>query len=158
MKKTLITIVLAVITTTSISVAYADSIGSSNVIPSVLNTNQFPSRKARFARPTIRIQIPPESRGISELAIALPSGVIVKNDITVHDKSRQKFEVNSSVNESRVTIDFPQDFIAQKVLEIDLNKVTLPRIYLIWLYRVYAKLEDSNTELLIGIAEIRTRL
>ncbi|PSF33650.1 hypothetical protein C7H19_19900 [Aphanothece hegewaldii CCALA 016] len=158
MNKTLIAAVLTIFTTISISAVYADSIGRSKVIPSVINANQFPSRKARFARHTIRIHIPPESRGISELSIEIPAGVIIKNDITVHNKSGQKFEVNSSINETRVTLDFPEGFVPQEILEIELNKVILPRFYPIWRYRVYAKLEDSNIELSIGVAEVRTRL
>lgn len=158
MSKTLIAAILTIFTASSISAAYAGNVRSSETTPYVLNTAQYPAGKTRFVRHTIRIQIPPESKRISELAIALPSGVTLKNDITVHDRSGQQLEVNSSVNESRVTLNFPLGFVAQEIIEIDLHKVTLPRIYPIWLYRVYAKLDGTNTELSIGVAEVRTHL
>ncbi|PSF31261.1 hypothetical protein C7H19_23030 [Aphanothece hegewaldii CCALA 016] len=158
MKRTLIVAILTIFTATSISTAYADDNRSSKSIPYVLNAAQFPQRKARFVRHTIRIQVPPDSKRISELAIVIPSGVTVKNDITVHNRAGQPIEVNSSVNESKITLDFPHDIVTQEVIEIALNQVELPRFYPIWLYRIYAKLADSNTELSIGVAEIRTRL
>lgn len=158
MNKTLTVTTLAIITVTSISAAYADNIKNADTMPYILSTNQFPAGKATFVRHTIRIKMPPESKGISEIAIDVPSGVTVKNDITVHNTANQQIEVNSSVNDSRITLDFPQGMVAQEVIEIDLNKVKLPRTYPLLLYRVYAKLVDSKTELSIGVAEVRTRI
>lgn len=155
MKRTLIVAIFSIFASTSISTAYADNINSSKSITYVLSATQFPPRKATFVRHAIRIQIPPDSKGISELAIDIPSGVSIKNNITVHNREGQQIKVNSSVNESRITLDFPQAIVAQEVIEIDLNQVELPRFYPIWLYRVYAKLVDSNTELSIGVAEVR---
>ncbi|GFE68981.1 DUF2808 domain-containing protein [Chroococcus sp. FPU101] len=124
--------------------------------PSIVGAVQFPKRKMSFVRHSIKIQIPENAQAISQLKINVPSGLKVENDITIHDESKEKIAANILVNESTIIIDFPQPPKPQSRLEIDMNRVKMTGASNVFTYRVFAKFVGIESELNLGIAEIRT--
>jgi hypothetical protein len=146
---------LSLVAATYIPVVYASSATDAIGFPHIGNTTQFPRGKWVTFRHTFQLQIPQNSSALSQLNINIPAGLTVENDINISDKSGKKIPANTSVNNNKITIVFPQAISPGNTLSIDLNKVNRIGTSNAWLYRVSAKLVGFDAEIPIGIAQFR---
>lgn len=124
-------------------------------LPSIDSSAQFPRTHVRVVRHTIRINVPQNSKAISQLKFSVPYGLSVRNDITVTDESGREIAAKTSVSEDTVSINFPQSVESGTELKIDMNRVVISRFSQNWLYRVTAQLVGLQPELNLGVARIR---
>lgn len=62
----------------------------------------------------------------------------------------------SNVGDDEVIINFTEPLKSTNEIEIDMNKVILSRLHRNpWSYRIKTKLADTETELDLGVAQIR---
>jgi len=140
---------------TYVPAVYANSVTDVIGFPHIGNTTQFPAGKWVTFRHTFQLQIPQNSSALSQLNIDAPAGLNVDNDINISDESGRKIPATTSVNDSKITIVFPQAISPGNTITIDLNKVNRIGTSNAWLYRVSAKLVGVDTSIPIGIAKFR---
>ncbi|PSF32921.1 hypothetical protein C7H19_20985 [Aphanothece hegewaldii CCALA 016] len=136
--------------------AYGNQNSNLAASPSIVGAVQFPKRKLSYVRHTIRIEVPEDSKAISQLKISVPPGLTVSNNITIHDESEENITADISVAERMIIISFSQPITPKNRLEINMNGVRISGASNVFTYRVIAKLVDIEPELNLGIAEIRT--
>ncbi|HAZ43391.1 MAG TPA: hypothetical protein DCZ55_02625, partial [Cyanobacteria bacterium UBA11371] len=85
----------------------------------------------------------------------VPTGLTVRNNITVTDNYGREINANVSINGNKVIIDFNQPVTPESQLEIDLNDVRKTGVSNAWLYRISAKFVGNNIHIPIGIAQLR---
>ncbi|MBW4536362.1 MAG: hypothetical protein KME09_20710 [Pleurocapsa minor HA4230-MV1] len=157
MKKQLIfTIATTVAFTVLSSATFAYSTREKSTVPYLVGSTQSPQTRWSNVRHTFRIQIPETSSAVSQVKVILSPGVTVKNDITVHDRSGKEIATNSNVGDDAVIINFTEPLKSTNEIEIDMNKVILSRLHRnSWSYRIKTKLADTETELDLGVTQIR---
>ncbi|PSB07324.1 hypothetical protein C7B62_20270 [Pleurocapsa sp. CCALA 161] len=157
MKKQLIfTAILTISFTVLNSAAFAYSTRETTTVPYLVSSTQSPQTRWSNVRHTFRIQIPETSSAVSQVKVILSPGVTVKNDITVHERSGKEIATNSNVGDDAVIINFTEPLKSTNEIEIDMNKVILSRLHRNpWSYRIKTKLADTETELDLGVAQIR---
>ncbi len=160
MKKQLIFITAITVAFTVLSSpTFANTTREKTTFPYLSSSTQSPQTRWSNVRHTFRIQIPETSPAVSQVKVILPPGVTVKNDITVHDRSGKEIVTNSNVGDDEVIINFTEPLKLTNEIEIDMNKVILSRLYRnAWSYRIQTKLADTETELDLGITQIRNTL
>lgn len=117
------------------------------------NNLQFPPDQWRLVKHTFRLNIPHNSKALSQLIIEAPSTVAVSNDIDVLDELGQKININVSANGRRIIIDFPGTVISNTKLLIELNKVKQPIVGSASVYNLLAKVVGSDIEIPVGVAQ-----
>jgi hypothetical protein len=132
--------------------AYATHLPDKGISPHVFGTGQFPQTKWGTIRQSFRLEIPSQSKNLSELDIEIPKGLTVRNDISVSDKFGRKVQANTSINRNKMMIAFPQAVSPGTILNIDMNRVNRTGTSNAWLYRISAKFVGSDAEMPIGIA------
>lgn len=155
MKKLIYLTTLSLMALTSVPTVYANSATDVIGLPHISSTTQFPQGKWGPFRHTFQLQIPQNSNALSQLNIDIPAGLSVKNDINIFDEAGRKISANTSVNENKITIIFPQPISSGNTISIDLNKVNRIGTSNAWLYRISARLVGIDTEMPIGIAQFR---
>ncbi len=153
MKKLIYAATFTLIAATAISPKYVSA--REGQFTHVDSTFQFPPTKARNFRHTIRLHITQNSSAISQLSIDIPTGLTVKNDISVFNQSGDKINTNTSVESSKIIISFPTPVAPGSRLNIDLNDVTRLGVSNAWLYHIFARSIDSNADTSIGVAQFR---
>jgi hypothetical protein len=137
------------------SATFANTTRENTTLPYLVGFTQSPKTNWSNVRHTFRIQIPETSPAISQIKVILPLGVTVKNDITVHDRSRKEIATNANVSDDEVIINFTEPLQSTNEIEIDMNKVILSRLHRNdWSYRIKAKLTNTKPELNLGVARI----
>jgi hypothetical protein len=116
---------------------------------------QFPQNKAKIVRNSFKLEIPQDSRALSQMTIAIPKGVAVSNDIELSNQSGQKVAANITVNGRIITIVFPQQIAPGTELNIDLDRVIISGTSNAWLYPVSVKLVGMNADIPIGVFRLR---
>ena len=99
-----------------------------------------------------KLQIPEESKPLSQLTISVPAGLTVKNKISVSDQSGHQVNTNVLVNANKLILAFPNPVAPGNELKIAMKDVKISGVTDAWLYKVYAKLVGINAELPIGFA------
>ena len=153
MMRTLIYAAVVLAIAAPISADYASA--RTEPTPHIDGSVQFPQTRARNFRHTIRLHIPQGSSPLSQLSIDVPTGLTVRNNITVTDNSGREINANVSINGNKVIIDFNQPVTPESQLEIDLNDVIRTGVSNAWLYRVSTKFVGNNIHIPIGIAQLR---
>jgi len=146
---------LSLLAATCVPAVYADSVTDVIGLPHIGSTTQFPQGKWGPFRHTFQLQIPQNSSALSQLNIDVPAGLTVEKNINISDGSGRKIPANTSVNDNKITIVFPQAISPGNTITIDLNKVNRIGTSNAWLYRISAKLVGIDTEMPIGIAQFR---
>lgn len=137
--------------------AYGEQNSNLAATPSIVGAVQFPrGKRLSVVRHIIKIQVPENSRAISQLKINIPFGLAVSNDVTIHDQSKGNIAADISISEKMAIISFLKPIMPKSTLEINMNKVQISGAYNIFTYRVFAKLVDLKPELNLGVAEIHT--
>ncbi|MEG5235390.1 DUF2808 domain-containing protein [Microcoleus sp. AT9b-C3] len=129
--------------------------GSEN-FPHIDSSVQFPETKARIVRHTFRLHLPQGSRAISQLKISVPAGLTVRDDISISDDSGQKIDTKVSVNSNQVILTFSQPLSPENTIKITMNKVIISGVSNAWMYQLTATLVGDNTDILLGIARVRS--
>ncbi|URD53458.1 DUF2808 domain-containing protein [Chroococcidiopsis sp. CCNUC1] len=139
----------------SVPSVYAIPATDAMKVPHIVSSVQFPQSKASIVRHTFRLQIPPNSKSLSQLTIDVPAGLKVKNKIDVSDRSGRQIDTNTSVDGSKVTLVFPTPVSPGNELKIAMRDVKISGITNAWLYKVYARLVGIDADLPIGFARYR---
>lgn len=128
-----------------------------NGVKKIDNSFQFLLNQ-RFVKHTFQLHVPKNGKPLSELIIDAPSTVAVSSDIDVLNDNGQKLNINVSVNERRITINFPETvtFVTTNKLLISLNKVQQPRSGSDSIYNLSVRLVGSDIEISIGQAQFQT--
>lgn len=154
-KEFIFTTAITVAFTVLSSATFANTTREKTTLPYLIGSTQSPQTRWSNVRHTFRIQIPETSPAISQLKVILPPGVTVKNDITVHNRSRKEIAINANISNDEVIINFTEPLQSRNEIEIDMNKVILSRLHRnAWSYRIKAKLADTEPELNLGVAQI----
>jgi Protein of unknown function (DUF2808) len=128
-----------------------------NGVNKIDNSFQFLLNQ-RFVKHTFQLRVPKNGKPLSKLIIDAPSTVAVSSDIDVLNDNGQKLNINVSVNERRITINFPEPitFATTKKLLISLNKVQQPRTGSDSIYNLSVRVVGSDVEIPIGHAQFQT--
>lgn len=100
-----------------------------------------------------------EGRSLSQISVALPKVIKVKNGVVVTDQAGQKLDTTSSVDDRRVIVDFAQPVSAGTNLLVSIEdiKSPFPRRRRILLYPVYTRSAGMTREVPLGLARIDLR-
>ena len=139
----------------SISADYTNAKTDNNRVANVENDLQSPTNRWRLVKHTFRLHIPRNINGLSQLIIDTPPTVAVSNDIDVLAQNGQKVNINVSVNDKKIIIDFPEKNISNTKLIVELNKVKQLSHGPDSVYNLWAKVVGSNTEIPIGVVRFR---
>ena len=142
---------------TAVPSAYGSSVTAPAKVPRIVSSVQFPQSRWKIVRHTFRLQIPQESKPLSQLTISVPAGLTVKNKskIGVFDQSGRQVDTNVSVDGSKVTLTFPTPVNPGTELKIAMRDVKISGVTNAWLYKVHARLVGINADLPIGFARFR---
>ncbi|BAY86077.1 hypothetical protein NIES267_55830 [Calothrix parasitica NIES-267] len=123
----------------------------------IKNIFQLPLNQ-RFVKHIFRLRVPKNGKPLYELIIDAPATVAVSSDIDVLNDNGQKLNINVSVNDRRITVNFPETvtFATTKQLLISLNKVQQPRSGSDSIYNLSARVVGSDVEIYIGQAQFQT--
>lgn len=96
---------------------------------------------------------------LSQLSVALPKEINVRDDVVVTDQSGQKLDTTFSVNDRKVSIDFAQPVSVGTNLLVSFKNVKnpMPRRRRILLYPVYMKSVGMAGEIPLGLARVSLR-
>ena len=67
----------------AVPIAYGSSVTAPAKVPRIVSSVQFPQSRWKIVRHTFRLQIPQESKPLSQLTISVPAGLTVKNKVLV---------------------------------------------------------------------------
>ena len=120
----------------------------------IKNIFQLPLNQ-RFVKHIFLLRVPKNGKPLYELIIDVPATVAVSSDIDVLNDNGQKLNINVSVNDRRITVNFPETvtFATTKQLLISLNKVQQPRSGSDSIYNLSARVVGSDVEIYIGQAQ-----
>ncbi|OWY64870.1 hypothetical protein B7486_45020 [cyanobacterium TDX16] len=156
MKKTLICVnVLAISTLAFTSISYASTKTDSTNISNTENGVQFPASRWQLVKHAFKLNVPKNINGLSQLIIDTPSTVAVSNDIDVLAQNGRKVNIDISVNDKKIVIDFPEKNISNTKLIVELNKVRQLSHGPDSVYNLWAKVVGSNTEIPVGVVRFR---
>ncbi|WP_224086976.1 DUF2808 domain-containing protein [Nostoc sp. MS1] len=142
----------ALIHTDSVTAKTGDDTGNK-----IDNSLQLPSINWRIVKHTFQLRVPKNGKPLSQLIIDAPTTVAVSNDITVFDDQDQEININVSVDNRRIIIDFPEAVTSNiNKLLIALNKVQQPINGADSVYNFSAKVVGSDTEIPVGQAQFNT--
>lgn len=161
MNKTLIYAAIFTLTmAVSVPGTYANPTLQSDKSPHVIGFMEFPQgiRHARILRHTLKIEVPQQSKAVSQLIIQAPSNIILRDSIDISDQSGKKVDAKVSINGQKATLVFAGQVEPGTTLTIDMNKVkkTAPTNG-DKMYKVSAVLAGINAELPVGVAQLRVR-
>lgn len=156
MKTTLIyATALALATVAFTSTSYASTKTDNDNISNVENNVHSPTNRWQLVKHAFKLNVPKNINGLSQLIIDTPSTVAVSNDIDVLAQNGQKVNVNVSVNDKKIIIDFPEKNISNTKLIVELNKVRQLSHGPDSVYNLWAKVVGSNTEIPVGVVRFR---
>lgn len=151
-KTLLYAVTFSLTATVTIPAVYGNHITGAVKVPRIVSSVQFPQSKWKIVRHTFQLQIPEESKPLSQLTISVPTGLTVKNKISVSDQSGHQVDTNVLVNGNQLILAFPKPIAPGDELKIAMRDVKISGVTDAWLYKVYAKLVGINAELPIGFA------
>jgi hypothetical protein len=149
-------IVLALATVALTSISYASTKTDSDNISNIENDVQSPANRWQLVKHAFKLNVPKNINGLSQLIIDTPSTVAVSNDIDVLAQNGQKVNINISVNDKKIIIDFSEKNISNTKLIVELNKVKQLSNGPDSVYSLWAKVVGSNTEIPVGVVRFRT--
>jgi hypothetical protein len=158
MKKTLF-LAFALTATTGLFVPNSHANANKNgTLPYISANNSFPPTRADIVRHTFEISNPNNSKQISQIMIQVPE--VVKwssktKDVIVTDKSGKKVNVNVSIKDQNIELNFPESIAPGSELEIDIKNVKRVTQGNGPVYRLFAKFDANSTPMSIGIARFR---
>lgn len=149
----------AAVLTLAIAFFHSSAYGYTNTknesFPYIAGAAQFPPTKTRMVRDSFKLQVPKNSKPLSELTITIPYGLNVSNDISLSDQYDKKVDANITVDNKTITIAFPQYVAPGTELNIDLNHVFISGTSNGWIYPVSVRLAGLNANIPIGVFRLR---
>ncbi|MEH2161521.1 MAG: DUF2808 domain-containing protein [Nostoc sp.] len=155
MKKLIHAVALTLTIASFSSAAYGTPMKKNSRFPDIVGAVQFPQNKAKIVRNSFKLEIPQDSRALSQMTIAVPKGLTVRNDIDLSDQSGKKIAANITVNNRTITIAFSQQVVPGTELNIDLNRVLISGTSNAWLYPVSVRLVGLNADIPVGVFRLR---
>ncbi|MBW4669300.1 MAG: hypothetical protein KME60_18240 [Cyanomargarita calcarea GSE-NOS-MK-12-04C] len=155
MKRKIISLIVFSIAST-IFAGNATAKTDNNGVNKIDNSFQFLLNQ-RFVKHTFQLHVPKNGKPLSELIIDAPATVAVSSDIDVLNDNGQKLNINVSVNDKRITLNFPEKvtYATTKKLLISLNKVQQPRSGSDSIYNLSVRVLGSDAEISIGQAQFQ---
>lgn len=142
------------------SAAYGNTSLKINTFPYVIGAVSFPPSQARASRNQVvrhsfELQIPEESRALSELSIGVPNGLSVGNKISVSAQADRKIDANISINGKGIVIVFPKPVAPGTRLRVNMEDVQILGINNAWIYLVSARLIGLDADIpVVGVVRI----
>lgn len=128
---------------------------SSNLMASNIHSGAHPS-SARVRDAVHHFEIDVPKPGITSLAIDIPEGISIGNEIEVENKNGQQIEAKVSLNGRKATIAFAQPVPAQSKLFISLKGVKTSGYANTWNYKIYGTLVGVDREMPLGTRSVKT--
>jgi hypothetical protein len=143
-----------------IPASYASAINHNSTIPYINGSTLFPTARWAPVRYTFRINVPSNSKAVSQLIIKVPDVITVTSNkqVDIADTNGRKINAQVSVSGQNIFISFPETVSASTQLEIDVNNIKQPILGNGPVYRLSVKFVGSNVEVPIGVAIFRTNL
>ncbi len=149
----------AALLTLAITFFHSSAYGYTNTknegFPYIEGAAQFPQTKARMVKDYLKLQVPENSKPLSQLTIAIPYGLTIKNDITLSDQSGKIIDANVTVNDKSIIFSFPQYVSPGTELNINLNRVLISGTSNGWIYPVSVRLTGLNADIPVGVFRLR---
>lgn len=157
MKKIKIVFLIVVSMASTFFAGNATAKTNNSGVNGIKNIFQLPLNQ-RFVKHIFQLRVPKNGKPLYELIIDTPATVAISSDIDVLNHNGQKLNINVSVNDRRITINFPETvtFATAKQLLISLNKVQQPRSGSDSIYNLSARVVGSDVEIYIGQAQFQT--
>ncbi|MBW4572804.1 MAG: DUF2808 domain-containing protein [Tolypothrix carrinoi HA7290-LM1] len=137
---------------------YANSTREPGNFPRIVSLSEFPQgiKHWRILRHTLKLEIPQQSKAVSQLNVEAPENIVVRNNIDVSDQSGKKIDTKITINDKKVTLLFTEPVAPGTMLTIEMNNVKKTRVTSgEKLYNISAFLVGINAELPIGVVRLR---
>ncbi|MFQ4143928.1 hypothetical protein [Chlorogloeopsis sp. ULAP02] len=151
------TAIFALIMAVLVPVTYANPTPQSSNFPHVISLGESPQgiRHWRILRHTLKIAVPQNSKAISQLIIEAPANIVLRESIDVSEESGKKIAAKVSIQGKKATLEFAES-IAPGTIIVEMKNVKKTAVTTgDKFYKISAILADLNTELPIGIAQLR---
>ncbi|MFN6560486.1 MAG: DUF2808 domain-containing protein [Nostoc sp. ChiSLP01] len=119
---------------------------------------QFPQTRWSRVRHTLRVHVPKNSKGVSQLKIEVPTTVrwsADTDDVVVSEENDKEVKTTISVNGKTILLAFTEPVSPNTKLEIDIKNVKQPFLGNGPVYHLSANLVGTNVEIPIGVARFR---
>jgi len=147
------TLTLAIALSSSISYGKAKILDVKT--PHIFGFVQSPPTKAKNVKHSFYLQIPQDSSSLFQITVNFPYGLRASKNISVFDDSNRKINTNVSVEGEKVTLMFPQPAASGSTLKVDMTDISILVFPRPWLYSVQAKFVGFNSDIPIGLFQIR---
>ncbi len=137
---------------------YVNANQENDSLPHVDGNYQFPPTRWALVRHTLRVHVPKNSKGVSQLNIEVPSSVRWSddtNDVVVNKENGQKINTNVSLNSKTILLAFAEPVAPNTKLEIDIKNIKQPFLGNGPVYYLSANLIGSDAKIPIGVARFR---
>nr|MDZ7980256.1 DUF2808 domain-containing protein [Aulosira sp. ZfuVER01] len=137
---------------------YANPTPQSSNFPHVLSLGEFPQgiRHWRILRHTLKIEVPQNSKAISQLIIEAPANIVLRESIDVSEESGKKIAAKVSIQGKKATLEFAELITPETTIVVEMKNVKKTAATSgDKLYKISAIFADMNTELPIGVAQLR---
>lgn len=137
------------------SIAYGKDKALDIKAPHIFGFVQSPPTRAKNVTHSFHLQIPQDSNSLSQLTIDFPYGLRASKNISVFDDSKRKINTNVVIEGEKVTLLFPQPVAPGNTLEVKMKDISIVAFPRTWLYSVDARFVGLNSDIPIGLFQIR---
>ncbi|MDZ8052406.1 MAG: DUF2808 domain-containing protein [Aulosira sp. ZfuCHP01] len=137
---------------------YAIANEGNDNLPHVDGNYQFPQTRWSRVRHTLRVHVPKNSKGVSQLKIEVPTTVrwsADTDDVVVSEENGKEVKTTISVNGKTILLAFTEPVSPNTKLEINIKNVKQPFLGNGPVYHLSANLVGTNVEIPIGVARFR---
>ncbi len=137
---------------------YANPTPQSSNFPHVISLVESPEgiRHWRILRHTLKIEVPQQSKAISQLIIEAPANIVLRDNIDTSDQSGKKIAAKVSIQGKKATLEFTESVAPGTVIIVEMNNVKKTAVTSgNKFYKISAILAGMNAELPIGVAQLR---
>ncbi len=139
----------------SSSIAYGKAKILDTKTPHIFGFVQSPPTRAKNVTHSFHVQLPQDSGLLSQITVDFPYGLRASNNISVSDESNRKINTNVFIEGEKVTLMFPQPVTPGSTLKVDMKDISILVFPRPWLYSVQAKFVGFNSDIPIGLFQIR---
>ncbi|MFN6560485.1 MAG: DUF2808 domain-containing protein [Nostoc sp. ChiSLP01] len=137
---------------------YANPTPQSSNFPHVLSLEESPPgiRNWRIIRHTLKIEVPQNGKAISQLIIEAPANIVLRESIDVSEQYGKKNTAKVSIQGKKATLEFAELITPGTTIVVEMKNVKKTAATSgDKLYKISAIFADMNTELPIGVAQLR---
>lgn len=157
-RKLIHTTILALTMAVVVPATYANSTPQSSNFPHVISFGESPQgiRHWRILRHTLKIEVPQNSKAISQLIIEAPANIVLRESIDVSEQSGKEIAVKVSIQGKKATLEFAESVAPGTIIIVEMKNVKKTAMTTgDKFYKISTILAGMNVELPIGVAQLR---